>query len=188
MPEVLWRSGRSFLQCHPNAHILQTGEWGELKSGFGWDAVRFVSGDVGTQILFRKLPLGFTIAYMPKPVISDQLSVISKQSPVFSEEFWKEVDWFVKNIAPYFSKSNPMLWDDPNFSVSSVVFHLFPTQHPTSSNNNCGHPGNRRRNPGAHETEDALQHSAGREKRSHRPRLGRYPCVPQDDAGHGRAR
>ena len=55
-----------FLSQHPNAHLLQTGEWGELKSAFGWKPVRIVNGDFGVQILFRKLPLGFTIAYIPK--------------------------------------------------------------------------------------------------------------------------
>jgi len=48
-------------------HILQTDAWGELKSGFGWYAVRAEVGPLNTQILFRKLPLGFTVAYIPKP-------------------------------------------------------------------------------------------------------------------------
>ena len=69
MTEVSLAEWNRFLEGHPNAHILQTGEWGELKGGFGWDAVRIVSGDVGIQVLFRKLPLGFTIAYAPKPVL-----------------------------------------------------------------------------------------------------------------------
>ncbi|MFT3893350.1 MAG: hypothetical protein QM730_17115 [Anaerolineales bacterium] len=55
-----------FLTQHPNAHILQTGEWGELKSAFGWKPIRVAIGDAGVQILFRKLPLGFTVGYIPK--------------------------------------------------------------------------------------------------------------------------
>ncbi|MBI4927945.1 MAG: peptidoglycan bridge formation glycyltransferase FemA/FemB family protein, partial [Anaerolineae bacterium] len=51
---------------HPNAHILQCSGWGELKSGFGWYALRVREGECGAQILFRRLPLGFTIAYIPK--------------------------------------------------------------------------------------------------------------------------
>ena len=61
-----------FLSTHPNAHLLQTGEWGALKSSFGWEPVRIVSGKVGAQILFRKLPLGFTVGYIPKLAISFQ--------------------------------------------------------------------------------------------------------------------
>jgi lipid II:glycine glycyltransferase (peptidoglycan interpeptide bridge formation enzyme) len=48
-------------------HILQTPAWGELKSAFGWDAARVQVGTLWVQILFRKLPLGYTIAYIPKP-------------------------------------------------------------------------------------------------------------------------
>ena len=66
-----------FLSQHPHAHLLQTGEWGELKSAFDWKPVRIVSGDSGVQILFRKLPLGFTVAYIPKAVIGDQSLLIT---------------------------------------------------------------------------------------------------------------
>lgn len=55
-----------FLKDHPNAHFLQTGAWGELKSRFGWKTVRLVEGESGAQVLFRKLPFGFTIAYLAK--------------------------------------------------------------------------------------------------------------------------
>ncbi len=66
MPIVSLSEWNQFLAEHPNAHLLQTGEWGELKSAFGWEPVRIVSEKVGVQILFRKLPLGFTVAYIPK--------------------------------------------------------------------------------------------------------------------------
>jgi lipid II:glycine glycyltransferase (peptidoglycan interpeptide bridge formation enzyme) len=55
-----------FLQGHPDAHLLQTGAWGDFKAEFGWQAVRVRSGQTGAQILFRRLPLGFTFAYVPK--------------------------------------------------------------------------------------------------------------------------
>ena len=66
MPIVSLTDWNHFISKHPNAHLLQTGEWGELKSAFGWKPVRIVNGEFGVQILFRKLPLGFTIAYIPK--------------------------------------------------------------------------------------------------------------------------
>jgi len=31
-----------FLSQYPNAHFLQTGAWGELKSRFGWGAIRVI--------------------------------------------------------------------------------------------------------------------------------------------------
>lgn len=62
-----------YINTHPDAHLLQTASWGELKSQFGWEAVRVispvksnVSTTTGAQILFRKLALGFSLAYIPK--------------------------------------------------------------------------------------------------------------------------
>jgi lipid II:glycine glycyltransferase (peptidoglycan interpeptide bridge formation enzyme) len=81
------------------------GEWGELKSEFGWKPVRLVTENVGVQILFRKLPLGFTIGYMPKPVFSNQYSVVSNQ-------FWNEVDLICKKNKAVFLKIEPDIWED----------------------------------------------------------------------------
>lgn len=47
-------------------HLLQSWAWGELKQSFGWRAVRVRTAAVAAQILFRRLPFGFTIAYIPK--------------------------------------------------------------------------------------------------------------------------
>lgn len=94
-----------FLAKHPNAHLLQTGEWGGLKSAFGWKPVRVISGNIGVQILFRRLPLGFTIGYIPKPVISDQ-------SSVNSDQFWKEIDSICRKHRAIFLKLEPDQWED----------------------------------------------------------------------------
>jgi lipid II:glycine glycyltransferase (peptidoglycan interpeptide bridge formation enzyme) len=53
-------------------HLLQSWAWGELKSRFGWSAVQVYApgGDAAAQILFRRLPLGLTLAYIPRgPVV-----------------------------------------------------------------------------------------------------------------------
>ena len=55
-----------FIQQHREANLLQTGAWGELKRDFGWQVERIRRGDVGAQVLFRKLPGGLSIAYLPK--------------------------------------------------------------------------------------------------------------------------
>jgi lipid II:glycine glycyltransferase (peptidoglycan interpeptide bridge formation enzyme) len=104
MPLVSLSDWNQFLFRHPNAHLLQTGEWGELKSAFGWKPIRIVSGELGVQILFRKLPLGFTIGYIPKAVISNQLSVNN-------EQFWKEIDSVCKFHRAVFLKLEPDSWD-----------------------------------------------------------------------------
>ena len=63
---------RKFLINFPDVHILQTGDWGEFKNQFGWKPVRVVIDDVGAQILFKKLPLGLSIAYIPKGPVGNR--------------------------------------------------------------------------------------------------------------------
>ena len=77
MPEIDFSEWNKFLEKYPEAHLLQLAEWGELKRGFGWDVARVVVGDLGAQILFRKLPLGFSVGYLAKPVFSGQQSALS---------------------------------------------------------------------------------------------------------------
>ncbi len=60
-----------FLERYPNAHILQTSAWGAFKSRYGWQALNFANADAGAQVLLRKLPLGLTIAYIPKGPLGD---------------------------------------------------------------------------------------------------------------------
>ena len=95
---------RKFLEKQENPHILQTAEWGELKRAFGWDVERIISGDLGVQILFRKLPLGFTVAYAPKPVSSNQF-------PVINDELFAEIDEVCHKKRAVFLKIEPDEWE-----------------------------------------------------------------------------
>lgn len=47
-------------------HVLQSRAWGQFKSRFGWTAERIQHGAAMAQVLFRRLPLGFTVGYIPK--------------------------------------------------------------------------------------------------------------------------
>ena len=95
---------KRFLEKHPDAHLLQLGEWGELKSAFGWKPVRFILDDeTGAQILFRRLPLGLTFGYMPKPAIGGQ-------QLAFRQQFWTEVDFICKQHRAIFLKIEFDLW------------------------------------------------------------------------------
>jgi peptidoglycan pentaglycine glycine transferase (the first glycine) len=49
-----------------NLNLLQTEAWGKLKSSYGWQPVFFKTEHSAAMVLFRKLFLGFTIAYIPK--------------------------------------------------------------------------------------------------------------------------
>jgi lipid II:glycine glycyltransferase (peptidoglycan interpeptide bridge formation enzyme) len=104
MPEVNLTDWNHFLESYSNAHLLQMGEWGELKKDFGWKPVRIILDDkAGAQILFRRLPLGLTLGYMPKPVFA--LSEVEGQ-------FWQEVDSICKKNHAVFLKIEPDLWGD----------------------------------------------------------------------------
>ncbi len=116
MPIVSLSEWDYFLQNYPHAHLLQRGEWGELKSFFGWNAVRMISGDIGVQILFRKLLLGFTIGYIPKPVMSNK-------SLVTSNEIWGEVDFICNQQRAIFLKIEPDIWESDD---SSRRFSVLP--------------------------------------------------------------
>lgn len=106
MPIVSLDDWNQFLKQYPGAHLLQTGEWGELKAAFGWEAVRLISEELhgGTQVLFRKLPLGYKIGYLPKGPVG------SPESP----EFWDEVHRVCVKRKAIFLKVELDIWDSPS--------------------------------------------------------------------------
>ncbi|GAB4396289.1 MAG: peptidoglycan bridge formation glycyltransferase FemA/FemB family protein [Anaerolineales bacterium] len=62
---------QTYLAARPQAHILQTAEWGALKSAFGWRARALIVGETGAQILFKPLPLGFSIGYIGRGPVGE---------------------------------------------------------------------------------------------------------------------
>jgi lipid II:glycine glycyltransferase (peptidoglycan interpeptide bridge formation enzyme) len=63
----------TFLQAYPESHLLQSTHWGNLKSAFGWSMQHVIAGDLGAQVLFRTLPLGLKLAYIPMGPLGDWL-------------------------------------------------------------------------------------------------------------------
>jgi peptidoglycan pentaglycine glycine transferase (the first glycine) len=111
MPQVSLAQWNDFLKNHPNAHLLQMGGWGELKSAFGWKPVRLLlDRETGAQILFRRLPLGLTLGYMAKPVFNPPPSAVGDQ-------FWNEVDLVCREQRAVFLKFEPDLWDSASPAV-----------------------------------------------------------------------
>ncbi|MEI6289455.1 MAG: peptidoglycan bridge formation glycyltransferase FemA/FemB family protein [Chloroflexota bacterium] len=105
MPIVNFSDWRAYLSEHPDHHLLQSAEWGELKAAFGWDVERLISGNTGIQILFRKLPLGFTIAYAPKPIFGSNISILT-------QAMLQEIDALCRKKHAIFLKIEPDAWDD----------------------------------------------------------------------------
>jgi peptidoglycan pentaglycine glycine transferase (the first glycine) len=109
MPEVTRTEWRDFLQGKPEAHLLQTAEWGDLKADFGWEPIRVVAEGFGVQILIRRLPAGLALAYVPKPCL-EPAHDWSRAS------FWSEVDAACQRRRALFCQIEPDAWergDDP---------------------------------------------------------------------------
>lgn len=91
----------NWLARFPQAHILQTAAWGELKSRFGWKAHYLAGDNSGAMVLFRQLPLGFKIGYIPKgPVGQDWRSL------------WPALDALCRKERAVFLRIEPDRWQD----------------------------------------------------------------------------
>ena len=101
MSELTLPQWNAFIQSHPDAHILQTGAWGELKSRFHWEPVRIASGDTGAQVLFRALPAGLTIAYIPRGPVGQKW-----------DRLWPEIDAVCQKKHAIFLKIEPDVWEN----------------------------------------------------------------------------
>ena len=76
MAVVSEETWQAFMDAHPNAHILQTAEWGKFKGYYGWEAKYVVNGGTGAMVLFRRLPLKRSLAYIPKGPIGPDWSAL----------------------------------------------------------------------------------------------------------------
>ncbi len=121
MAEVDFATWKQFVSAHPETHILQTAEWGELKKDFGWDVVRLIAGDLGVQILFRRLPLGFTVAYMPKP---------DGRLWTADGEEWSEINAVCRQKRAIFLKIEPDCWEPSTFNLQSSTISPHNIQPP----------------------------------------------------------
>lgn len=119
MFEVTIPEWNAYLSNHPDAHLLQTSAWGDLKSAFGWDVTRVLPGgdpdqsglEVGAQILFRRLPLGFSLAYIPKGPVG-----VRRESAGINswEGLWQELDALCRERRAVFLKVELDLWETSN--------------------------------------------------------------------------
>jgi peptidoglycan pentaglycine glycine transferase (the first glycine) len=90
-----------FLEKFPGAHLLQSSAWGKLKASFGWEPVAIAVEKCGAQILFRKLPLGFSVGYIPKGPVGTDWRFL-----------WPELDILCRQKRAVFLKVEPDLWEN----------------------------------------------------------------------------
>jgi lipid II:glycine glycyltransferase (peptidoglycan interpeptide bridge formation enzyme) len=109
MPEITRDDWDAWLADNPTAHLLQTGAWGELKSAFGWQVTRWVDQfpepTYGVQILFRRLPLGFSLAYIARgPVLQNASTSLAWT------RLWSELDRVCRARRAIFLRIEPDVW------------------------------------------------------------------------------
>jgi len=121
MPEITHSAWEDYLSGYPNAHILQTTAWGELKSQFGWSVHRITIGDSGAQILFKRLPLGFSMAYIPRGPVG-----------IGWDKLWPEVDALCRKSKAIFLKVEPDLFENGDGKSEAAVLPSFFKRSPHS--------------------------------------------------------
>ncbi len=97
-------------QRYPDAHLLQLPEWAEFKSHFGWQSRVFSNQSAAAQILFRSLPAGYSIAYLPKGPLGSNWSSL-----------WQQIDQECKQRKAVFLQVEP----DLNLPLSTEVENQF---------------------------------------------------------------
>lgn len=127
MPQLTRDEWDDFLSKHPQAHILQSAAWGELKSEFGWEVYRLYSGDVAAQILIRRLALGFKLAYLAKgPVGGDRLFSSLREGEKQEKDenidrLMQEIDRLCREQHCAFLKVEPDIWEATPFSQGGDI-------------------------------------------------------------------
>lgn len=117
MPRLSIEEWDVFLSKHPQAHILQSAAWAELKSEFGWDVYHLYSGDVAAQILIRPIALGFKLAYLAKgPIGGDRLFSGSQadnetEMDIHIDHLMQEIDQLCREQRCAFLKVEPDIWE-----------------------------------------------------------------------------
>lgn len=132
MPRTTIQEWDAFIARHPEAHLLQTSAWGELKSAFGWQAAYVVcqAQDLGAQVLFRRLPLGLNLAYIPKGPVGDSgLPDLARPQAemVAWKPLWVEVDRLCWERRAVFLKVEPDIWVAPEAATTEALQGFRPS-------------------------------------------------------------
>ena len=110
----------AWLSQHPQAHILQTAQWGALKTGFGWQPFYLANETCGALVLFRCLPLGLSVGYLPKgPVGSDWHTL------------WPALDELCRRQRAIYVRIEPDLWEGENDELVQTLRGYCQAEAPT---------------------------------------------------------
>jgi peptidoglycan pentaglycine glycine transferase (the first glycine) len=117
MPVLTAAEWDEFLARFPQAHLLQTARWGELKAAFGWEAVRVAQGAAGAQVLFRRLPLGLSLGYIGRGPVWGREGEVYESLQTAADfhstnaALLEEIDAVCRKRRAVFLKVEPDLWE-----------------------------------------------------------------------------
>ena len=102
-----------FIVSCPEAHLLQTPAWGELKASFGWSPKFIRQGQVGAMMLFKRLPLGLSVAYIPRGPVGGENW----------ETFWPAADELCRQEHAICLRVEPEVWEpvEENFISNHLL-------------------------------------------------------------------
>jgi peptidoglycan pentaglycine glycine transferase (the first glycine) len=112
----------AFVAAHPHGHLLQSEEWGALKSAFGWRAEHVRTPRAAALVLFRVLPLGLgTLAYVPRgPVVDwDDTDAL--------RELQRALDALCRRRRAALLKVEPWLVDAPEHAAALAALGYRPS-------------------------------------------------------------
>ena len=112
------------MAAHPAGHLLQTTPWGRLKSEFGWAAeVVAPTAAAGALVLYRRLPLGLSLAYVPRG------PVLSWADPAALPALLPALDAAARKRGAICLKLEPDLDDTPAHTAYLANLGLRPSPH-----------------------------------------------------------
>jgi peptidoglycan pentaglycine glycine transferase (the first glycine) len=89
-----------FIAARPEAHLLQTSQWGALKAAFGWQVHHTICEAAGAQSLSLRLAPGLKFAYVPKgpagdwlPDLLPALAQAAREAGAFMLKLEPDMDW-----------------------------------------------------------------------------------------------
>jgi len=117
MPEISFPEWDQFVDQFPQAHVLQTSAWGVLKSKFSWRAVPVRAQNSGALVLFRRLPFGFHIAYIPKGPLGTDWQAL-----------WPEIDRVCRKHRAVFLQVEPDAFEREGLDFSESLPNFIPVE------------------------------------------------------------
>ncbi len=91
----------------PQAHVLQSAAWGDLKSAFGWQVEHVQAGKAGAQLLFRYFLPGLGMAYLARGPVGEDWTAL-----------WPEIHAACRRRRVIFLKVEPDAWEDDPLNVA----------------------------------------------------------------------